>query len=134
MVKPHAIELPGARPIGYVHAMRAGDLLYLSGQVGAVLLPDGKLKVVEGGLVPQFELALVNVLNIVRAAGGNTECIVEMTVYVTDVRLYRAKRQQIGDAWKRQMGKHYPAMTLVAVNDLVEPDALVEVRAVAAVP
>jgi enamine deaminase RidA (YjgF/YER057c/UK114 family) len=133
MVKPQAIELPGPRPIGYAHAVRVGDLLYLSGQVGAALLPDGKLKVVDGGLVPQFELCLANVLKIVRAAGGSAESIVEMTVYVTDVRLYRGKRREIGEAWQRQMGKHYPAMTLVAVADLVEPEALVEVRAVAAV-
>jgi enamine deaminase RidA (YjgF/YER057c/UK114 family) len=57
-----------------------------------------------------------------------------MTCYVTDIEAYRASLSEIGAAWKEIIGKHYPAMALVAVSSLVEPQALVEIEATAVVP
>jgi enamine deaminase RidA (YjgF/YER057c/UK114 family) len=52
-------------------------------------------------------------------------------VFVTDIADYRAAQKEIGAAWRARMGKHFPAMALVAVSDLVEPHAVVEIQATA---
>lgn len=119
------------KPIGYAQGVHAGSLLFVSGQVGANGSPDGALTVVSPDFAAQFEKALMNVLEVVRAAGSGPERVVEMTVFVKDVEKYRAARPAIGAAWKRLMGRHYPAMTLVEVSGLFEPGTLVEIRAIA---
>lgn len=134
MVKPTPVNPPAlGRPLGFSHAMRTGGVLFLAGQIGADPLPDGRHRVVGPGLVEQFEKALRNVLAVVAEAGGDATSIAEMTVYVTSMESYRAARKEIGEAWKRVFGRHYPAMTLVEVASLFEEAALVEIRAVAAV-
>jgi enamine deaminase RidA (YjgF/YER057c/UK114 family) len=104
------------------------DLLFVAGMVGW----DAKEKIVPGGLAAQFEQALANVVAVVAEAGGRAEDVVRMLVFVTDKADYLAKRREIGDAWKRVMGRHYPAMALVEVAGLVEDGAEVEIEAVAA--
>ncbi len=117
---------------GYANGMRAGDFLFVAGQIGGTADREGDHAVVPGGFVPQFELALSNVLEVVRAAGGRPDSIVEMTVFVRRMGDYRAARAELRSVWQRLMGKHYPAMTLVEVVALFHPDAVVEIRAVAA--
>lgn len=121
------------KPLGYAHGMRSGNLLFLAGQIGAEPLPNGRHRVVAPGLVPQFEKALRNVVEIVASSGGSPASVLEMTVYVTSMLDYRAARAEVGEAWRRVMGRHYPAMTLVEVAGLFEEGAVVEIRAVAAV-
>lgn len=104
------------------------DLLFVAGMVGW----DAQEKVVPGGLAAQFEKALANVVAVVAEAGGRPEDVVRMLVFVTDKKDYLARRAEIGDAWKRVMGRHYPAMALVEVAGLVEDGAQVEIEAVAA--
>jgi enamine deaminase RidA (YjgF/YER057c/UK114 family) len=67
----------------------------------------------------------------VHAAGGKVTDIATMTVYVTDVVAYRTSMRALGPIWKERMGQHYPAMALVAVSALVEPEAVVEIQVVA---
>ena len=132
MVGASRVDAPAlGKAIGYAHGMRVGDVLFTSGQIGARGSADGSLHVVSPDLAAQFEKALENVLEVVRAAGGRAESIAEMTVYVTDMPAYRASRKEIGAAWRKHLGRHFPAMTLVEVKSLVEPDAKVEIRAVA---
>ena len=57
-----------------------------------------------------------------------------MTIYVTDMAAYRAERPRLGDVWRATMGRHYPAIALVEVRSLVDPAALVEIEATAALP
>jgi len=118
---------------GYSHGVRVGELLFISGQIGAVPRGDGRHTVVSKEFVPQFKKALENVVEVSKAAGGSAESIAEMTIYVKDMDAYRAARKEIGEAWRKVLGKHYPAVTLVEVSDLFEDDTLVEIRAVAAV-
>jgi enamine deaminase RidA (YjgF/YER057c/UK114 family) len=126
------VNPPGlGRPQGYAHGMRTGQLLFVAGQVGARPDKDGALRIVSPDFAAQFEVALGNVLEVVRAAGGKAEGLVELTVFVTDLEAYRAARPALGQAWKRLLGKHYPAITLVQVAGLYEPGSLVEIRAVA---
>jgi enamine deaminase RidA (YjgF/YER057c/UK114 family) len=119
------------KPVGYSHGMQAGKLLFVAGQVGAKADKDGALRIAAPDFAGQFEVALDNVLEVVRAAKGKPSGIVEMTIFVTDLAAYRAARGSIGRIWKLKMGKHYPAMTLVEVSDLLEAHCLLEIRAVA---
>src|SRR5678815_3584557 len=119
------------RPSGYAHGVLArGRLLAIAGQAGA---PDGE-PLVAGGLAPQFEQALVNVAAVVRAAGGSPENLVSVTVYVTDRAAYQKARPELGAAWRRQIGEHYPAMTLVEVKGLFAEGAVVELQGLAVLP
>jgi enamine deaminase RidA (YjgF/YER057c/UK114 family) len=117
-----AVNPPGwPAPKGFSNGMLAGGrALHVAGQIG-------------GGadFLSQFGAALDNVLAVVRAAGAGPEDIAEMTVYVTDIDAYRNGLRALGPVWKARMGRHYPAMALVAVVALVAPDAQVEIQAVA---
>lgn len=119
-----------ARPRGYSHGMKGtGELLFVAGQVGWTR--EGQM--VSDDLVAQFAQALDNVLDVVRAAGGRPETVARMVLYVTDKREYRRCTKPIGEAWRRRMGKHFPAMVLVEVKSLLEDGAKVEIEAVALV-
>jgi enamine deaminase RidA (YjgF/YER057c/UK114 family) len=78
-----------------------------------------------------MEQALGNIVAIVRAAGGDVGNIVRLTWFVTDKREYVARQREVGEAYRRVMGRHFPAMTMVVVAGLVEDEALVEIEAVA---
>ncbi len=120
-----------AAPRGYSNGMifpAGGRLLFVAGQIGW----DREMRVAEG-LTAQFDLALRNVLDVVRAAGGGPESIGRLTLYVLDKHDYTAKVKEIGRAYREHMGKHYPAMALVQVAALLEPGALVEIEATAVV-
>ncbi|GIW53070.1 MAG: enamine deaminase RidA [Gemmatimonadales bacterium] len=116
-------------PRGYNHGMlasREGRVLFVAGQTAG-----GEPK---GDFVGQWARALRRVVEVVRAAGGEPRHIGRLTIYVTDMSAYRSNLEAIGDAYRSIMGKHYPAMTLVEVGSLVEPDAMVEIEATAVIP
>jgi len=122
----HPVGFPPAR--GYSNGISAhGRTLFVAGQVGWE--PDGTFASDE--LIPQFSRALDNVIAVVRAAGGEPGHIAQMTVYVTDMAAYRAAGSALGAVWRERMGKHYPAMALVAVSELVDPRAMIEIQAIA---
>lgn len=134
MVKGDPINPPAlGPPIGYAHGMRVGDLIFIAGQIGADHIGNGKWKLASDRFAPQFEKALANVLEVVRAAGGDARSVVELTIFVKDMAAYRASRRELKESWKRFLGEYYPAITLVGVSDLYEAGALVEIRAVASV-
>jgi enamine deaminase RidA (YjgF/YER057c/UK114 family) len=119
-----------ARPRGYSHGMTGtGQLVFVAGQVGW----DREGQMVSDDLVAQFAQALDNVLEVVRAAGGRPESVARMVLYVTDLGEYRSLAKPIGEAWRRRLGKHFPAMVLVEVKSLLEERAKVEIEAVALV-
>jgi enamine deaminase RidA (YjgF/YER057c/UK114 family) len=115
---------------GYSQAVKVqtDTLVFVSGQVGW----DEQGRFVSTEFAPQFARALANVLAVVHAAGGSPHSVVRMTLYVLDRAEYLAARQQIGAAWREKMGTHYPAMTLVEVKGLLEPEARLELEATAA--
>ena len=118
------------RPSGFSHAVSvtAGPLVFLAGQTGT----GGEGTIVGGGIVPQFEQALRNLLTALRAAGGRPGDLVSLTVYLVDIDLYRAHGKQIGAVWRRLAGAGYPAMAAVGVTRLWDPAALVEIQGIAA--
>jgi len=120
-----------ARPSGFSHAVSAtgGRLVFLAGQTGYA--PDGQI--VDGGVVPQFERALANLIAALRAARGDPADLVSLTIYAVDLADYRAHRREIGEVWRRLCGREYPAMAAVGVARLWDTDALVEVQGFAVV-
>lgn len=117
-------------PRGYANGMLApagGRLLAIAGQIAW----DGEQRIVGVGFAEQFEQALGNVVAVVRAAGGAPEDVVQLTVYVVDRHEYTAALKEVGAAWRRLMGRHYPTMALVEVAALLEPGAKVEIQGLA---
>lgn len=112
------------RPSGWNHGMLApagGRVLFVAGQTAAD----------QDGIVAQWDGVLARILAVVRAAGGKPEQIGRMTVYVTDKQAYLANLKPIGEAHRRHLGRHFPAMALVEVRALVDSRALVEIEATA---
>jgi enamine deaminase RidA (YjgF/YER057c/UK114 family) len=105
-------------------------MLFVAGQVGW----DESQELVGDGFAEQFARALVNVVTVVRHAGGGPGHLARLTIYVTDHRDYLASLEEIGAAYRQIMGRHYPAMALVEVKALLEPGAKVEIEGTAALP
>jgi enamine deaminase RidA (YjgF/YER057c/UK114 family) len=101
---------------------------------GRVLFVAGQTAPGAGDFAAQFGAALERALAVVREAGGRPEHVARMTVYVTDMGVYRAERPRLGAVWRASMGRHYPAMALVEVRSLVDPNAVVEIEATAVIP
>ena len=100
-------------PKGYANGVLAdGGRLYIGGQIGWSAAQVFEARDVVG----QIEQALANVAAIVRAAGGDVGNIVRLTWYVTDKRDYLARSREVGAAYRRVMGRHFPAMTMVVVE------------------
>ena len=127
------LQPPGwARPRGYSNgiAVKDGKTVYIAGQVGWT--PEGRFNAASFG--EQFRQALANVLEVLAQAGGGPEHVVRMTWYVLEREEYLAALKEVGGAWRELMGKHYPAMTVVQVGGLVEPEARLEIEATAVIP
>jgi len=122
-------ELGPAR--GFSHATVAGGMVWLGGQIGS----DSSGSVPEpGDIVAQFKRAAGNVSIALRAAGSTPKDTVKLTYFVTDLKAYKANLRAIGTAYREVFGHHYPATTLVEVRSLFDPDALIEIEAVAVCP
>ena len=119
------------RPKGYSNGMAAhGRVIFTAGVVGW----DENERFTSDTLPGQFAQCLRNILAILACDGAEPENIARLTCYVTDIDAYRRSLPEIGTVWKEVVGRHYPAMALVAVTALVEPAALVEIEATAVVP
>lgn len=122
-----------ARPVGYAHGVLAapGRTLFLGGQVGWDA--NGRFEAPHD-LVRQVDRALANLVEVLSAAGGSPEHVTALRVYVLSAEAWRANAREIGVAWKRHMGRWYPAMALFEVKRLYEPEALVEIEGTAVIP
>ena len=103
------------------------DALHVAGHIGW----DKDKNFVEGGCIPQLEQALTNIAETVRAAGGDVEDIGRLTWFVKDKAEHLAQQREVGEAYQRVLGKHFPAISMLIVNDLIEDQALVEIEATA---
>ena len=120
-----------APPQGYANGIAAeGRQVFIAGQIGWTA--DARL--VDGGLAAQVEQALTNIVAVLAEAGGAPQHLVRMNWYITDKAGYVAARKEIGAAYRRVIGKHFPAMTLLVVAGLLEEGAQVEIEATAVVP
>jgi enamine deaminase RidA (YjgF/YER057c/UK114 family) len=120
-----------SRPLGFSHGVAArGETLFVAGQIGSD--PSGRIP--SDDLVEQFSRALANALVVVKSSGGAPGDVARMTLYVTDKNAYKARSREIGAAYRAQMGRHYPAMSLVEVKSLFEDAAQVEIELTAVLP
>ncbi len=126
------LQPPGwPRPKGYSNGVAAsGRTVWTAGVIGW----DETETLVSDKLAGQFEQILKNTLAILTEAGARPEHVVRMTWYVTDRGEYVTSLKEIGAAWRGHMGRHYPAMAVVAVAALVEPGAKIEIETIAVVP
>jgi enamine deaminase RidA (YjgF/YER057c/UK114 family) len=119
-------------PIGYANgiAVDAGRIVFIAGQVGW----NAQQVFESHDLVPQFERALTNVLEVLAEAGGRPHHICRMTAYCCDKPAYLAVRSELGAIWRRLMGRHYPAMSMIFVSDLLDHPGKIELEATAVLP
>ena len=120
-------------PSGYANGLLAdagGRLLFIAGQIAW----DEKRKIVSEDFVDQFDKALENVVTVVKAAGGQPAHIARLLIYVTDKIEYRERTREVGERYRKHMGKHFPAMALVQVRGLVDDAAKVEIEGIAVLP
>ena len=120
-------------PRGYSHGLVAdatGKLLFIAGQIAW----DQEQKIVSDDFVEQFDRALANVATVLSAAGGKPEHIVRLVIYVTDKIEYRERTREVGERYRKHLGKHFPAMVLVQVAGLLDDAAKVEIEGMAVLP
>jgi enamine deaminase RidA (YjgF/YER057c/UK114 family) len=121
-----------AAPIGYANGIEVepGRIVFVAGQVGW----DAQQRFASEDIVPQFDQALVNILAVLALSGAGPQHICRMTAYCCDKPAYLAARRELGAIWKRRMGKHYPAMSMIFVADLLDHPARIELEATAVLP
>ncbi|HEY0412124.1 MAG TPA: RidA family protein [Allosphingosinicella sp.] len=126
------LQPPGwPRPKGYANGVSArGRTIFTAGVIGW----DEQERFAATDLAGQFRQVLKNILAILAEDGAGAEHVVRMTCYVTSRDEYVASLADIGGDWRETMGRHFPAMAVVEVSALVEPEAKVEIEAIAVVP
>ena len=116
---------------GYANGVLAeGACLHIAGQIGW----NNDQALERHDFIGQLEQALANVVAVVETAKGRREDIVRMTWYVVDKKEYLSKLKEVGEAYRRIMGRHFPAITMVIVAGLLEEAALIEIEATAILP
>jgi enamine deaminase RidA (YjgF/YER057c/UK114 family) len=129
---PHEVLQPPGwpRPRGYANGIKArGEMIFVGGMIGSDA--QGRFP---AGFAAQAKQALENIVAVLAEGGGSPDHIVRLTWYVRDMDQYLAARTELGAAYRAVIGDHFPAMALVEVARLVEPDALVEIEATAVLP
>jgi enamine deaminase RidA (YjgF/YER057c/UK114 family) len=115
---------------GYANGMLTEDgTLYIGGQVGWT----AEQKFDTHDFVGQMEQALRNILDVVLAAGGQASDITRLTWYVIDKKEYVSRQREVGEVYRRVLGRHFPAMSLLVISGLIEDGALLEIEATAVI-
>lgn len=116
---------------GYANGVAAtGRQVFIAGQIGW----NGQQQFESDDFIAQVEQALGNIVAVLAEAGGGPEHLVRLTWYVLDKKEYVARAAEVGRAYRRVIGRHFPAMTLIQVAGLVEDRAKVEIEATAVLP
>lgn len=113
------------RPRGYTHTVRAGNTVYVAGQVGW----DKDGKIVSGGFEAQAAQAFENLKRALEGGGASLADVVKITTYVKDLNdlpKFREVREKYFTA-------PLPASTLVQIVSLAMPELLIEIEAIAVV-
>lgn len=125
----HLLPEGWPRPSGYSNGIEAeGTQVFVAGMIGwnaSGEFPEG--------FAAQLRVTLENTLAVLAEAGAGPEHVVRMTWFVKDLDRYRKNLREVGAVYRDVMGKNFPAMAVVGVNDLVEPEALLEIESTAVV-
>ena len=113
---------------GYANGLLSEDgTLYIGGQIGW-----SASHVFEAhDFIGQMEQALRNIVSIVEAAGGEIADITRLTWFIIDKGEYLAKQREVGEVYRRVLGRHFPTMSMLVVAGLIEDEALLEIEATA---
>lgn len=117
-------------PAGFSHGVLSGPgrILHIAGETG-----HHRDMTLDDGFVAQFSRACENVAAVIEEAGGAPTDVVSLTIYATDVASYRDNLAEVGKAYRSVFGRHFPAMALIGVSELVDPAAVVEITGVAVI-
>jgi enamine deaminase RidA (YjgF/YER057c/UK114 family) len=128
LVNPAGLELP----IGYSHVAKiaGGTLVHVAGQAP---FDDRGQVVGKGDFVAQFGQVVRNLKIAIEAVGGRPQQYAVLTIYVTNLAAYWDNKKPLGMAYREVFGKHFPAITLVEVNRLYNPDCMLEISAIAVI-
>ena len=129
LINPEALGAPS----GYANGLLVeggGKLLFIAGQIAR----DQDQKIVSDDFVEQFDKALSNVITVLRAAGGEPDNIVRLVIYITNKIEYRERTREVGERYRKHLGKRFPAMVLVQVAGLLDDRAQVEIEGMAVIP
>jgi enamine deaminase RidA (YjgF/YER057c/UK114 family) len=129
---PQVLQPQGWIPAkGYANGIAvSGRQVFVAGQIGW----NGHQQFASDDFVAQVEQSLRNVVAVLAEAGATPEHLVRLTWYITDKREYLSRLKDVGAAYRRVIGRHYPVMTMVQVSALIEDRAKVEIEATAVVP
>jgi enamine deaminase RidA (YjgF/YER057c/UK114 family) len=122
------------RPRGFSHGVVAtgAKSVRIAGQIGR---EPGRAHIPPGtDAGTQWRVALTNLVTVLKAAGGQPTHLVALRAYVTDIAEFNAAGPAIGAAWGSTLGRHFPAMTLVQVSALIDPNAKIEIEGEAILP
>ena len=129
LINPEALGAPRGYSNGLL-AEGGGKLLFIAGQIAW----DKDQQIISDDFVEQFDKALANVITVVRAAGGEPNNLARLVVYVTNKLEYRERTKEVGERYRKHIGKHFPAMVLVQVAGLLDDRAKVEIEGMAVIP
>jgi enamine deaminase RidA (YjgF/YER057c/UK114 family) len=128
LLNPEGLE----RPVGYAHVAKVsgGKIVHVAGQAPF----DQKGQVIgKGDFVAQFGQVIRNLKTAVEAAGGRPDQYAVLTIYVADLQAYLNNKKSLGQAYREVFGKYFPAITLVEVKSLYNPDCLIEISGIAVI-
>jgi enamine deaminase RidA (YjgF/YER057c/UK114 family) len=125
LLNPAGLE----RPLGYSHVAKitSGKLVFVAGQApfdasGAVV---GK-----GNFVAQLHQVIRNLKLAIEGAGGRPDQFAVLTMYLTDLHAYLTNKKEVGAVYREVFGRHFPAITLVEIKSLYNPDCMVEISGI----
>ncbi len=128
LINPAGLEAP----VGYAHVAKltGGTVIHVAGQ--APFGNDGRV-VGKGDFVAQFTQVMDNLKVAIEAVGGRPNQYAVLTIYVTNLEAYWNNKKPLGATYRKVFGRHFPAITLVEVKRLYNPDCMIEISGVAVI-
>jgi enamine deaminase RidA (YjgF/YER057c/UK114 family) len=126
LINPQSLGAPSGYSNGLL-TEASGRLLFIAGQIAW----NERHEIVSDDFVEQFDKALENVVAVVNEAGGKASDIARLIIYVTNKQAYRERTREVGERYRKHLGKHFPAMVLVQVVGLLDDAAKVEIEGIA---
>ena len=119
-------------PVGYAHAAKitGGSVVHIAGQ--APFNEKGDV-VGQGDLVAQFTQVMSNLKTAIEGVGGKPNQYAVLTIYITNLEAYWNNKKPLGTAYRAIFGKYFPAITLVEVKRLYNPDCMIEISGIAVI-
>ena len=129
LINPQSLGAPSGYSNGLL-TEPGGRLLFIAGQIAW----NESHEIVSSDFVEQFDKALGNVMTVVSEAGGKASDVARLVIYVTDKTEYLERTREVGERYRKHMGRHFPAMVLVQVVSLLDDAAKVEIEGIAVLP